>query len=146
MYSIHCDAVHVQCPALGAREGGCVPGKEVVCRQWGFVSRNEVQCQVNIEKSFLNLVKSDCIFQNIRTKQNSICFRINRKMVNTIWFWFDLTRFRKDFSLCNDEVFCAHQNLNSKYRKIRTNKKSEFNSTMFTWFVLDDWLDGWTLK
>ena len=24
----------------------------------------------------------------------------SRKMVNTIWFWFDLIRFRKDFSVC----------------------------------------------
>ena len=30
------------------------------------------------------------------TKWTSVWFQINRKMVNTIWFWFDLLRFRKD--------------------------------------------------
>ena len=34
------------------------------------------------------------------SKQMSVWFQINRKMVNTIWFLFDLTRFRKDFSVC----------------------------------------------
>ena len=34
------------------------------------------------------------------TKRKPICFHINRKMMNTILFWFDLIRFRKDFSLC----------------------------------------------
>ena len=33
------------------------------------------------------------------TKQTSIWFQINRKMVNNIWFWFDLIRFRKRFSV-----------------------------------------------
>ena len=28
----------------------------------------------------------------------SVCFQINHKMVNTIWFWLDLIRFRKDLS------------------------------------------------
>ena len=34
-----------------------------------------------------------------RTKRMSVWFQINRKMVTTIWFRFDLTRFRKDFSV-----------------------------------------------
>ena len=35
-----------------------------------------------------------------KTKQASVWFEINRKMVNKIWFQFDLIRFRKDFSVC----------------------------------------------
>ena len=34
------------------------------------------------------------------TKRTTVRFQINRKMVNTIWFWVDLTRFRKYFSAC----------------------------------------------
>ena len=34
------------------------------------------------------------------TKRTSVLFQINRKMVNTIWFRFDLIRFGKDFSVC----------------------------------------------
>ena len=34
------------------------------------------------------------------TNRTSVWFKINRKMVNTIWFRFDLLRFRKDFSVC----------------------------------------------
>ena len=38
-----------------------------------------------------------------------LLFRINRKMVNTIWFWFDLIRFRKDFPVCLHTMrhFCS---------------------------------------
>ena len=35
------------------------------------------------------------------SKRMSVWFQINRKMVNTIWFLFDLIRFRKDFSVCS---------------------------------------------
>ena len=34
-----------------------------------------------------------------------LLFQINRKMVNTIWFPFDLIRFRKDFSVCEIKVW-----------------------------------------
>ena len=34
------------------------------------------------------------------TKRTSVWFQINQKMVNTIWFRFDLIIFRKDFSVC----------------------------------------------
>ena len=33
------------------------------------------------------------------TKRTSVWFQINRKMVNTIWFWFDPIRFCKDISV-----------------------------------------------
>ena len=34
------------------------------------------------------------------SKWTSVWIQINRKMVNTIWFWFDFRRFWKDFSGC----------------------------------------------
>ena len=37
------------------------------------------------------------------TKRTSVWFQIIRKMVNTIWFWVDLIRFGKYFSVCNLE-------------------------------------------
>ena len=36
------------------------------------------------------------------TKRTSAWFQINRKIVNTVWFWFDSIRFRKDFSVCSN--------------------------------------------
>ena len=35
------------------------------------------------------------------TKRTAVWFQLNRKMVNTIWFQFDLIRFRKNVSLCS---------------------------------------------
>ena len=48
--------------------------------------------------------KSDCIFHfwliwNSK-RTHPFVFQINRKMVNTIWFLVDLTRFKKVFSVC----------------------------------------------
>ena len=34
------------------------------------------------------------------TKRTYVWFKINRKMINTIWFRYDLSRFRKYFSVC----------------------------------------------
>ena len=42
-----------------------------------------------------------------RTKQTSVWFQINRKMVNTIWFLFGLMRFRNDFSVCAGKTTAA---------------------------------------
>ena len=59
----------------------------------------KVPLHVRTEKYFRNLIKSIEIILYIPfpdlfgTKRTSVCFQINRKMVNTIWFW-------KDFSLC----------------------------------------------
>ena len=39
------------------------------------------------------------------TKRTSVWFQSNRKMVNAIWFRFDLIRFRKDFSVCREIYF-----------------------------------------
>ena len=42
-----------------------------------------------------------------RTKLKSIWFCIDRCMVNTIWFRFDLIRFRKNFSVCATNLLKA---------------------------------------
>ena len=39
------------------------------------------------------------------TKRTSLWFSINLRMVNTIWFRFNLIRFRKDFSVCRLERY-----------------------------------------
>ena len=39
-----------------------------------------------------------------RSKWTSVSFQINRKMVNTIWFWVYFIRFRKDFSVCTCSI------------------------------------------
>ena len=62
---------------------------------------------VHTEKSFRNhskLNRNQIVIINFRLIWNqtdaSVWFQINRKMVNTIWFRFDLIRFWKDFSAC----------------------------------------------
>ena len=52
----------------------------------------------------LNLTISVCIYHapfdlEQQTDTVRLLFQINRKMVNTIWFRFDLIKFRKDFSV-----------------------------------------------
>ena len=42
-----------------------------------------------------------------QTKQMSVWFQINRKIVYTIWIRVDLIRFRKDFSVCVQNA-CFH--------------------------------------
>ena len=39
------------------------------------------------------------------TKWTSVWFQINRKIVNTIWFRFDLIRFQKYFSVCKSNNY-----------------------------------------
>ena len=39
------------------------------------------------------------------TKRTSVWFQIIRKIVYTIWFQFDSSRFRKDFSVCTVSIF-----------------------------------------
>ena len=60
---------------------------------------------------FPNLAKSNwnqivfTVFRLIWNRKRTLsvcCFQIKRKMVNTIWFQFDLVRFRKDFSVCGN--------------------------------------------
>ena len=42
-------------------------------------------------------------FDWLGTKRTSVYLQMNRKMVYTIWFRFDLIKFRKDFSVCSDD-------------------------------------------
>ena len=59
--------------------------------------------QRNISKILLHQIKIRlCLpFSGwFGTKRASTLFQINRKMVYTIWFQFDLMRFRKDFPVC----------------------------------------------
>ena len=43
-----------------------------------------------------------------RSKRTYVWFKINRKMVNTIWFRVDLIRFRKYFSACTGSMAPPH--------------------------------------
>ena len=67
--------------------------------------------KVHAEKYFLNLIKSNrnqiyFPFPDwFRTKRTSVWFQINQKMVYTIWFWVDLIRFRKDLSVCLEQLW-----------------------------------------
>ena len=62
------------------------------------------QTLLHTEKSFVNIIESNQIeftmyrlIWNSKRKDVRLLFRINRCMVNTIWFRFDLTQFGKDF-------------------------------------------------
>ena len=58
--------------------------------------RNLFEILLNLPEIRLYLPFSD----GFETKWTSVCFQINRKIVNTIWFLFDLTRFGKNVSVC----------------------------------------------
>ena len=49
------------------------------------------------------------LFDKLGTERYSVWFQINQKIVNTIWFWFDLMGFRKDLSALVAFFYC-HQN------------------------------------
>ena len=63
---------------------------------WSCTQRNLFKILLNQTEIRLYLPFSDWF----GTKLTSVWFQINRKMVNIIWFKFDLIRFRKDFSVC----------------------------------------------
>ena len=60
---------------------------------------------IHTEKYFWNFIKSNrnqivfTIFRLNWNSKRSVRFKINQKMVNTIWFRFDLIKFRNDFSV-----------------------------------------------
>ena len=59
--------------------------------------------QRNIFEILLNQIEIRlCLafYDRFGTKWMSDWLQINRKMVNTIWYRFDMIRFRKDFSVC----------------------------------------------
>ena len=60
-----------------------------------YTQRNLFEFLVNQTEIRMYLPSSDWF----RTKRNSLWCQMNRKVVNMIWFRFDLTRFWKDFSL-----------------------------------------------
>ena len=70
----------------------------------------ESNCNQHTEKYFQSLIKSNrnqIVFTMHRliwkqTDTVRLLFQINRKMVNTIWFRFDLIGFRKYFSVCRN--------------------------------------------
>ena len=71
--------------------------------------RRQIKSRTRTEKSFTNLIKSNrnqivFTFSDwFGINRTSDWFQINQKMVNTIWFRFDLIRIRKDFSVCTDK-------------------------------------------
>ena len=70
-------------------------------------SYNHILLNMIVEKLYLS-------FSNwFENKRNAIWFQINRKMINKIWFRLDLTRFRKDFSVCrrNSSILCKPDKL-----------------------------------
>ena len=64
--------------------------------RFSWTRRNLLWILLNEHEISLYLLFSDWL----GSKQNSVWTQINWKMVNTIWFWVDLTRFKKDFSVC----------------------------------------------
>ena len=68
-----------------------------------LIKLNHRYKQRNIFEISLNQIKEKLYspFSDwFETKRNAVWFQINRKMVNIIWFHFDLVRFRKVFSVC----------------------------------------------
>ena len=64
----------------------CSPSPNTAQRNLFWILLNQTKIRVYLPFS-----------DRFRTKRTSVVFRINRKKVNTIWFRFDLTRFRKYF-------------------------------------------------
>ena len=64
--------------------------------QHAHTQRNIFEILLNQTEMRLSLPFSDWF----GSKRKSIWFKINRKIVKTIWFRFDLIRFRKYFSVC----------------------------------------------
>jgi len=92
-----------------------------------MISRDTIHREI-FSKSYWIKPKSDCIYHfpidlepngrpiDSEPNRTTLWFRINLKMVNTIWFLFDLIRFGEDFyvrtvpRVCNDQVFFFHGN------------------------------------
>ena len=72
-----------------------IPNLSYSRRKIAGTRRNILEILSNQTEIRLYLPRTD----SFGTKQTpSVWFQINRCTVNTIWFWFDLIRFRKDFS------------------------------------------------
>ena len=70
---------------------------------WRCTQRNIFVTLLNQTEIKLYLLFSDWF----RTNNHSVRFQINQEMVNTISFQFNLTRFRKNFSVC----ICTHRKI-----------------------------------
>ena len=75
-------------------------------RRWICACLTHASCtQRNLFEILLNQTEIRLylpFFDWFGTKRTSVWFQINWKMVNTIWFLFDLIRFRKYFSVCRE--------------------------------------------
>ena len=80
---------------------------------------------VNTQKFYLIKSKSDCICHFPIDLEPSgrtfVWLKINRKLVNTIWFRFDLISFRKDFSVYAQLYTC---NIYAKFHCVLYSCKS----------------------
>ena len=63
---------------------------------WYYAQKNIYEILLNRPEIRLYLSFSD----GFGSKRTFVSIQINRKMVNTIWFRFDLIRFRKKFAAC----------------------------------------------
>ena len=103
----------------------------------------EMAVFVHTEKSFRNLIKStrnQIVFTMHRliwnSKRTSVWFQLNRKMVNTIWFRFDLIIFRKNFKISHQrtQFFSFPQwTLSSHHQGAETGSPPEARSEVQDW-------------
>ena len=67
-----------------------------------ILHRNSTQREIYYNQTEIRLF---LLFSDLLgTKRTSVCFQINRKMVYTIWFRFDLIWFLNNFSVCTNFV------------------------------------------
>jgi len=93
----------------------------------GYTQRNLFEMLLNRTEVRLYLPLSDWF----RTKLMSVWIQINRCMVNTIWFWFYLIRFIKDF--------CVYWRLFSTQRNVfpyLLNLKKKFRCCFFFYWTI----------
>ena len=97
------------------RTTGLTTSKTSITAQVGvfYTQRNFFEFLLNKTGIRLYLPFSNCF----RAKQTSVWFQINRKLVYTIWFQFDLMWFGKYFSACkhNNLQGSTRPNWNNKY-------------------------------
>ena len=103
---------------------------------------------IHADKFFWNIIKSNSnqivftIFRLIWIQADSVWFQINRKLVNTIWFRFDSTKFReKLFGAClqiktradrSDAINCSRPITTKWISKKLQKKMSELQQRSFS--------------
>ena len=86
---------------------------------WSYTQRNLFGILLNQTEIRLYSPFSDWF----RTKRMSVWFQIKQKIVNTIWFRFDVIWFRKDFSVCEltgHTTICVEETIYIIYNYIIT--------------------------